>query len=456
MPKVTKPKDIIDEKVTSNAPLNWGEFVTDIINGNYVLLVGSENLLEKQYSDGDSSKDILASVISNLKLGDEFFCDSFTELARKTERSDKNIHNLITRDLIGEKRTYVCSTDAISSELKNLLRTKFFRIVLTTTFDTYLENLMREIWGEQLRVMNIYGEGKTFDFDEREQSANEFDIRPTLYYICGKVNTYDRPYVATDNDAIRVVARWLGSNSPKNILNNIRNKGVISIGCKFDDWLFRFFWYVLRHDVNPVDSRKKDAVAVSFSTESDKQLNRYLQSNNVYTASDVRLFINKILDTKDICIQDIAMANRQLGGVFISYAHEDMPVVSNIVQQLNKAGFNVWFDSAKLESGDEYDIRIATAINSCQIFIPILSPQVKQDLVDGHTNRYYISHEWSIAKQRVDNIGGNIRVMPLAINGYDESADYHKQFPFGNKTVVNLMKNPLSKFIQSMNSKFNN
>ena len=142
MPKVTKPKDIIDEKVTSNAPLNWGEFVTDIINGNYVLLVGRENLLEKQYSDGDSSKDILASVISNLKLGDEFFCDSFTELARKTERSDKNIHNLITRDLIGEKRTYVCSTDAISSELKNLLRTKFFRIVLTTTFDTYLENLM--------------------------------------------------------------------------------------------------------------------------------------------------------------------------------------------------------------------------------------------------------------------------------------------------------------------------
>lgn len=67
MPKITKPRDIVDEKVTVNSPLNWGEFVTEIINGNYVLLVGSENLLEKQYSDGDSSIDILSSILSNLK-----------------------------------------------------------------------------------------------------------------------------------------------------------------------------------------------------------------------------------------------------------------------------------------------------------------------------------------------------------------------------------------------------
>ena len=454
MPKIIKPKDIIDEKVTSSAPLNWGEFVKEIINGNYVLLVGSETMLEKQFSDGDSAKDILASVISNLKneklLGEDFACDSFTELARVTGRSDKKIRELITKDLIGEKRTYECSTDAVSLELKNLLRTKFFRIVLTTTFDTYLENLMREIWGDQLRVMNIYAEGKAFDFDEREQSANEFDIRPTLYYICGKVNVNDRPYVATDNDAIKVVARWMGSGSPKYFLNNIRHKGVISIGCKFDDWLFRFFWFVLRQDVNSVDSHQKDAVAVSFSTESDKRLNNYLQSNNVYTSSDVRQFIKKILDNKDACIKDIAKSNMHLGGVFISYAHEDMPVVSNIVQQLNKAGFNVWFDSAKLESGDNYDKRIATAISSCRVFIPVLSPQVKQDMMDGQSDRYYISHEWSLAKQLADNIGGNIKIMPIAINGYDETADYHKMFVFGEKSVINLMKQPLSRFVQSM------
>lgn len=456
MPKITKPRDIVDDKVTANSPLNWGEFVTEIINGNYVLLVGSEHLLDKQFSDGDSSKDILNSVMSNLKekklLGNDFSCDSFTELARETGRTDQNIRELITKDLIGENRSYDCSTDAISSELKNLLRTKFFKIVMTTTFDSYLENLMREIWGEQLRVMNIYGEGQTFDFDEKEQSADEFDVRPTLYYVFGKANVNNRPYVATDNDAIKVVARWMSGNSPQNFLKHIQYKGVISVGCKFDDWLFRFFWYVLRKDVNQVDSRQKDAVALSFSTESDKNLNKYLQSNNVYTASDMKQFIRNILDAKDACIKGIAKANMHLGGVFISYAHEDMPIVSNIVQQLNKAGFNVWFDSAKLESGDDYDKRIATAINSCQIFIPILSLQVKKDLMDGQTDRYYISHEWSLAKQLADNIGGNIKVMPLAINGYEEKDECHKLFAFNDKTVMNLMKQPLSRFINSMKS----
>ncbi len=460
MPKLTRPRDIVDEKVTVNSPLNWGEFVTEIIYGNYVLLIGSENMLDKQYSDGDSSKDILASVLSNLKnkklLGDEYFCNSFTELARETGRSDKKIRELITEDLIGENRTYDCSTDAISFELKNLLRTKFFRIVLTTTFDTYLENLMREIWGDQLRVMNIYGEGQTFDFDEKEQSATEFDVRPTLYYICGKANVNNRPYVATDNDAIKVVERWLSSKSPKNFLNNIRHKGVISIGCKFDDWLFRFFWYILRHDINQVDSSQKDAVALSFSTESDKKLDSYLKSNNVYTTSDIKKFINNIIDVKDACIKGISDVNKHLGGVFISYAHEDMPIVSNIVQQLNKAGFNVWFDSAKLESGDDYNRRISDAINSCQIFVPILSPQVKKDLIDGQTDRYYLSYEWPLAKQLANNIGGNITIMPLAINGYDEKDEYHKLFTFCDKTVINLMKQPLSRFIQSMKKHITN
>ena len=56
-------------------------------------------------------------------------------------------------------------------------------------------------------------------------------------------------------------------NAPSNFLKNIRPKGVVSLGCKFDDWLFRFFWYILRKDINHIDSTLKDAVAVSFSSE---------------------------------------------------------------------------------------------------------------------------------------------------------------------------------------------
>jgi hypothetical protein len=80
-----------------------------------------------------------------------------------------------------------------------------------------------------------------------------------------------------------------------------------------------------------------------------------------------------------------------------------------------------------------------------------LSPQVKQDLCDGHLDRYYISTEWALIKQRVHNIEDDtqkIHIMPMAISGYDERADYHLQSPFSQYTVVNLMNTPISRFIE--------
>lgn len=458
MPRISRPTDKPSGNITGN--LSWETFVSDIIKGKYVLLVGSEVILKGEYGGGDSTQDILASIIEDLKaenlLGSGFSCSSFTELARKTGRSDAKIRTLINNALLGNAQlgianNYNCDTDAVSKELKELLRTRFFRVVMTTTYDEYLENVMREIWGNELRIMSIYDEGRSFDLDEREQSSEEFDVRPTLYYICGKVNNKGKKFVATENDAIEVVARWFSKNAPLNFLNNIRPKGIISLGCKFDDWLFRFFWYILRKDVNTIDTSLKDAVAVSFTSESGKKLNEYLKSKNVYTEPDARSFIMSILSHKDQCIKDIASANSRLGGVFISYAHEDMPIVSSIVERLKEEGFDVWFDSAKLESGDRYDARICQAIAKCKIFVPILSPQVKQDLCDGHLDRYYIKTEWALAKQRAHNIDSNTQrmyIMPLAISGYNEREEYHSKFLFADHTVTNLMNIPISRFVE--------
>lgn len=456
MPRISKPTDRLRERVAEETRLSWGDFVSDIIKGKYVLLLGSEVVLQKEYGGGDSHKDILDSIVTDLKadsfLGQDFACSTFTELVRKSKRSD--VKRLIVNSLVGEDANYECSTDVVSEELKNLLRTKFFRVVMTTTFDSYIENVMREVWGDDLRVMGIYDEGKCFDFDEKEQSPEEFDVRPTLYYIWGKVNSKGKKFVVTENDAIKVVARWLSDKVPSNFLKNLNSKGIISLGCKFDDWLFRFIWYVLRKDVNYIDSSMKDAVAVSFSSESGQKLNDYLKSKNVHTEPDARAFIRKILSNKDQCIRDLAAYNSRLGGVFISYAHEDMPIVSSIVERLTKEGFDVWFDSSKLECGNNYDARISQAIANCKVFVPILSPQVRSDLLDSNTDRYYISTEWALARQRAMNIDGDsisrFRIMPLAISGYDERADYHKQFPFLDKTVANLMHTPISRFIEEL------
>ena len=462
MSNISKPLDRFRDRLSGRLPLRWENFVQDIIKGKYVLLLGSEVVLDQQYGGGDSSVDILQWTIDDLKslslLGEDFKCDTFTELARKTGRTDKSIRELISDTLFGSDY-YERRKDAFNKDLRSLLETRFFRIVMTTTYDSHIEKVMRDIWGDELKVKGIYDDGEHFDYDEKQQSSEEFILPPTLYYICGRANENDqgRRFVATENEAREAVVRWFSDNAPNNFLSSIKTKGVISLGCKFDDWLFRFVWYILRKDINQIDTSLKDAVAVSFSSESGQKLKGYLASKNVYTEENAHEFIRKILNSKDDCIRRIAETSSN-GGVFLSYAHEDMPVVAIVANRLRKEGFNVWFDSSELHSGDSFDNVISNAIAQCKIFMPVLSLQVGKDLMNGigkdlmnGNNIRYYCQEWALARQQLGI--RQLHVMPVAINGYDVDADYHKHFPFEGLIVDNLMKTPMSLLIQKMKSK---
>lgn len=454
MPRISKPQDKQNAKITQN--LDWNDFVSDIIMGKYALLIGSEVMLKKS-SDcgyGDSTRSILDCIMEDLKatqvLGPDFRCDTFTELAIRCGRSD--IREEIIRSLEdGPLKTYECLIEDMSEELTRLLRTKFFRVVMTTTFDPYLENLMRSIWGDNLRILNIYDDTNC-DISANEQCSDEFDIKPTLYYICGKVNKRGKKFVATENDAIEVVARWFSNKAPKNFLSYLHTKGLISLGCKFDNWLFRFFWYILRAG-DIVDSSLKDTVAISFNdqSESDQKLKEYLQHRNVYTAPNAHDFINNIVEKIESCRTQITEANSSPGGVFISYAHEDLSIAASIVGKLKSKGIKVWFDAQKLGGGDEYDQRIIKAINNCKFFVPILSSQVKKDLLNNTNSRYYMNVEWALANQLKNNIGNNdFHIVPIAVSGYDPTCDYHQKTPFCKLHVINLMTTPLYKFISNI------
>lgn len=64
MPRITKPTDRLDALINIETPLSWRDFVKDIIKGKYVLLVGSEVILQKEYGNGDSN---LYDTITEIK-----------------------------------------------------------------------------------------------------------------------------------------------------------------------------------------------------------------------------------------------------------------------------------------------------------------------------------------------------------------------------------------------------
>ncbi len=62
--------------------------------------------------------------------------------------------------------------------------------------------------------------------------------------------------------------------------------------------------------------------------------------------------------------------------VFISYAHEDGPVIDIIHSYLAAAGYAVWIDRDLIVGGELWRTRIVEAIESSDVFLLILSPEL--------------------------------------------------------------------------------
>lgn len=60
--------------------------------------------------------------------------------------------------------------------------------------------------------------------------------------------------------------------------------------------------------------------------------------------------------------------------VFISYAHEDSPLVDIIQSHLDAAGYAVWIDRESISGGELWRTRIVEAIENSDVFLLMLSP----------------------------------------------------------------------------------
>ena len=80
--------------------------------------------------------------------------------------------------------------------------------------------------------------------------------------------------------------------------------------------------------------------------------------------------------------------------VFLSYASQDAGTARQIAESLRAVGIEVWFDQAELEGGDAWDRKIRRQIQSCALFVPIISPNTERR-PEG-----YFRLEWWLAEQR--------------------------------------------------------
>lgn len=417
----------------ANREFTWDNFCKDCCDGKYVLVIGSDAILSKDENPsacGDSTRLLFEYTKDHLK--EKYLIEDASVNFNQLSQHVNHLREKVSEAIDGLDYSSCFDTE-IDPSLFRLLSTRCFRTVLTTTIDPYLEIAMEKVWGKDgYRVLDIYGDPK--DIPEEEIINDEFnELKPTLYYVFGKADAKNRrkKFVLSENDAMSVIATWFSAGKPTELLRYIHSaeKKVMSVGCKFDDWLFRFFWFILRGNV---DNLSNGQVAVEF-TEEDRKLRTYLDEQKIQVFEDARSFMAEAAMNLEEAI-NIKNLPRQTGGIFISYAHEDKYIALPLFNRLVSAGYDVWLDE-KLQGSDDYEKRINKAINSCKIFMPILSTQVKKDLTDvNNPDRYYRTTEWRIAqtkKTEQENLNpdapGNMKVLPIVIGEYDEREDYHKK-----------------------------
>ncbi len=440
-----KPKGSCNRARSAERTFDEHAFIDGVFNNDYILVVGNEIILDREKfpdCNGDINQYIINEINNDLRQERANFVEyrNFTDIARDTPLNQiDRIYSLLT-----DGYEYLLSD--ISPELTNLLRSKLFRFVLTTCIDSYLEMLMRDIWGDELRIVNISDYQSLKDFqDSLERSRVNKYSQPTLFYAFGKVikgRPKPRGYVETDVDAIKIIEKWLMRVDTKYIVPFLKEKRLLALGCKFDDWFFRFFWYILtrsfddndREGLKDIDGNLLtcDNLAAMFNPDipSDHELKNYLQRRGVCMHNDVWQFMEQIYTLltstgNESPFHRMIKERRRKGGIFISYKSTDAVFANEIFCKLAREnGLNVWLDNVSLNVGDDYKRFIHDAIRQAHIFIPILSPHVASDLeAQGNAICTFYSDEWRWAANNK-----NIKILPVAIDGYDVRNSTHKIF----------------------------
>lgn len=405
---------------------NTKKFIKDVLNDKYALVIGNEIILDTKIEPtGDVHQFFLRKVNESLNFQYESYHDIALD---KSERINP------VRQLV-ESGKIVFDAGLVSPELISLLETRMFTTVLTTTTDGYLETAMRKVWGQELRVVNIYDKD-TVDELQKARKACRKDRKynqPTLIYVFGKMDEEDltKKYIRTDTDAILLIEKWMRMDVESNneLLDFIRSKRLLALGCKYDNWYFRFFWYVLTGNIDSEKFEGTGEVAFVLSTteRSDNSLRQFLDRTNICILGEANTFIRNITkilteESDDAPFRQQIEESRHRGGVFISYCSKDALVASQLFFQLCEKKYDVWLDNSRLYGGDDYEKEIADAINSAKVVITLLSPNISDDLKRGDTDHYY-NKEWRIAQQY-----GDKTIIPLAINGYDLRSDCHQGY----------------------------
>lgn len=400
MAKITKKKDGAEK---SENYRQWDNLINNIAEGNVIPVIGPEFLVDDDdYPDTQNAHTILLRELKDY-YEVKNTPTNFSELFYDLQDTDRRDFYSTLGDIYAEG-FYLKP----SQLLKELLSIHQFPFVITTSFTPVVEDAMREIWGDNLKVMNFLNNPQKND----DIKSDDDLMKPTVFYMFGKVNRSEKTYVVTDTDMLYFCRSWLSENHrPELLYKVLQNKYLLFLGTNYSDWLCRFVWLSLKTplDNNPgmmVDDIKTDSLLQFL-----KRIDAFTQSNPHFVVSEIkRLLVEKFGSDEDILFKNVI----QRSDVFISYSRKDSAIAERLYNELTAKGLTVWYDKLSLGKGDKFMREIRQGIRTACFFVPIITSNVEKERNEAHVYR----QEWKTAIERANEYGRTF-IFPVAEEGFD-------------------------------------
>ena len=222
-----------------------------------------------------------------------------------------------------------------------------------------------------------------------------------------------------------------------NIINALKNKNLLFLGCDFPDWMVRFILRLLSNEPMHDWGSKRTIIVVNDMSDVRKKQYEFLKNYDVVTYDG---------NTKDF-VEELSSRWKQKNPssvknkmIFLSYTVKDKDAVENLKKAIE--GINnvtCWYDNREIVPGDDFKTEIAKNIKSADLFIPLISANSLMHK-DG-----YVQLEWFTADnvntfRKIDGNTGKY-LMPVVIddtNPYDNNVPkYFSELSIGKVPAGN-------------------
>jgi len=315
----------------------------------------------------------------------------------------------------------------LPAPLVQLAEIRPFKLFISTTPDPLLQQALDAVrFGGQPRTrVFAYAPNAVEDLD---QEVDEMD-RPAVFQLFGRLSAVPE-YVVTEEDTLELVhALQSETRRPHRLFDELDRRQLLLLGGGFPDWLARFFlrssrrermWLVRGRTDVVADARMRDDPALVTFLKHFSSRTRIVSLGAVDFVGEL---YRRWTERHPPQAQPAAAAEAPPlrpgagsplemipGAVFLSYASEDRPIVLALKEELESVGVDVWFDRDALEGGDDYEKKIRRNIESCSLFVPILTRH------SVTSKRRFFRLEWDWADRVAVQAPPNLRyIMPLVV-----------------------------------------